>query len=115
MWRIVQCIDMLLVALFIFLVRWTHIIPVDLFQNQQGIRLVMYTGAWFRLFAFIVPCQCLQRPILRRSTGGIEFFQTLSQVVDEPQIRTRIARWVNRLVSPLYEALRIREASLFFR
>src|SRR6266852_2843899 len=35
-------------------------------------------------------------------------------MIHKPEIRTCITSWVNRLVSPLYEALRIREASLFF-
>ena len=110
---IAQRIRLLLVAASVFLVRWSRIVAVDLFQDQQRIWLIGNPRPFLRLLHIIIPRERLQTLISPRFTIGIEFFQAFPQVIHEPQVGTSIPGRINRFVAPLQHALRIGETALF--
>src|SRR4029079_5777388 len=82
---------------------------VDLLQHLLHVRLRM------RAAGPEVPRQRAQSGIPRRGVVRGALLETPAEVIDEPRFAARIARWIDGLLMPLQQALRVGEAAFLFR
>jgi hypothetical protein len=87
-------------------------VTVDLHEDLLKVRFPFNAaeraiGQTRLLVEVVVPGQVQQRLVLGIGRAGVEVLEALTQVVEKPGVGTAIAGWIDGLVVPLEQSLRV--------